>query len=68
MILAQPEASAERGGHRIGWIWALQEAGSMGLRGTQASPARSQEGGKSYQGEDESGRAMQASEPTNSRA
>lgn len=36
----------------------------MDLRGTQASPARSLEGGKSYQGEGESRRAMQASEPT----
>lgn len=66
---AQPEASAQHGGYRIGWIWELQEAGSVALRGTKASPEWSLDGirgvgGNSYQGAGESGTAVLASEPT----
>lgn len=73
LMSAQPEASAQQGGYRIGWIWELQEAGSVALRGTKASPEGSLDrvgvvGGNSYQGEGESGTAVLASEPTISRA
>lgn len=45
-----------------------QETASVALRGTKASPTWRPERGNSYQGEGESWRARQGSEPTISRA